>query len=193
MNLDLTSLEKAIAQLADALDTYYDETIQKSPKHKKHMRSAVIQSFEFTYEITLKMIKRHLGMALFNPAEVASMNFKDIIREAYKKDLIRSDVSVWDQYRKNRGITSHTYDEEKAQYVFEAASEFLHEAQYVLSSLQDGHAVPSPISKRPTKNDIESEITKLESRLRDLNAELKKTKSSKADISTKNLHKTSRS
>ena len=191
MSLDLTSLEKAIAQLADALDTYYDEITQKSPKHKKHMRSAVIQSFEFTYELTLKMLKRYLGAALFNPEAVTSMNFKDVIREAYKKNLIRSDVSVWDQYRENRGITSHTYDEGKAQEVFEAASEFLHEARYVLSSLQNAQSVSSQMSERATKKALESEIIKLQSRLRDL------TKLDDADDvnsnSAKNSSKTSRS
>lgn len=187
MKLDLMSLEKAIVQLADALDTYHDEVTQKNPKYKKHMRSAVIQSFEFTYELTLKMIKRYLGLALFNPAEVASMNFKDIIREAYKKDLVRSDVSVWDQYRENRGITSHTYDEEKAQDVFEAASAFLHEAQYVLSSLQNVQSVSSLTSKRVTKEDLESEITTLQSRLRDLVAKLENTKDANADSSTKKI------
>ena len=193
MNLDFTALEKAVDQLADALDTYNDEIIQKNPRHKKHMRSAVIQSFEFTYELTLKMIKRYLEMALFNPTEATSMNFKDIIRAAYKKDLVRSDVSVWEQYRENRGITSHTYDEEKAQDVFEAASEFLHEAKYVLSSLQNAQSASSSMSKRATKKDLESEITKLQSRLRDLVANLEDAKSANANDSVKKPSKTSRS
>ena len=168
MDLDLSPLEKAVAQLADALDAYNDEIIQKTPRYKKHMRSAVIQSFEFTYELTLKMIKRYLKTALFNPAAAASMNFKDVIREAYKKNLVNSDVSVWEQYRENRGITSHTYDEEKAQDVFEAASEFLHEARHVLSSLKNAQSALSSASTRVPDKDLESEITTLQSRLRDL-------------------------
>ena len=159
MNLDLTSLEKAVAQLADALDTYHDEITQKSPRYKKHIRIAVIQSFVFTYELTLKMIKRHLDMTLFNPAAATSMNFKGVIREAYKKDLIRSDVSVWEQYRENRGITSHTYDEEKAQDVFKAASEFLHEAKYALASLQNAQVISSSASQQVTKKkDLEEDV-----------------------------------
>lgn len=170
MNLNLTSLEKAIAQLADALDAYNEEMIQKSPRFKKHMRSAAIQSFEFTYELALKMIKRYLQMTLSSPAAVTSMNFKDVIREARKKDLVRADVSVWEQYRENRGITSHTYDEKKAQDVFEAASEFLHEAKYVLSSLQNAQSAPSAASQGATEGHLESEIARLQSRLRELEA-----------------------
>ena len=166
MNLDLSSLEKAIVQFADALDAYHDDEIaQKRPKYKKHMRSAVIQSFEFTYELTLKMIKRYFELELFNPAAATSMNFKDIIREAYKKDLIRSDVSVWEQYRENRGITSHTYNEEKAQDVFEAASKFLNEAKYVLDSLQNAQL--SSLTSQRAK-DLESKSAKQPSQLRDL-------------------------
>lgn len=168
MKLEFTSLENAISQLAYALDAYNDKAIQKNPKYKKLMRSAAIQSFEFTYELTLKMIKRYLSVALSNSKTVASMNFKDVIREAYKRDLVLSDVSVWDQYRENRGITSHTYNEEKAQDVFEATSEFLHEAQYVLSSLHGAQSAQSMMSEGQTRKDLESQIAKLESQLRDL-------------------------
>ncbi len=192
MSLDVTSLAKAINQLENALDAYY-ELIQEKPKYKIYMRGAVIQAFEFTYEMTLRMIKRHLGMTLFNPAEVASMNFKDIVREAYKKNLIRSDVYYWDQYRKNRGITSHTYNEEKAQCVFEAASDFLLEAQYTLSSLQNAQADSPPITPKSARKNIEFEIKRLQSKLRDIDADSKKTKNSKVDTTTKNTRKISRS
>lgn len=183
MSLDLSSLENAVGQFKDALDTYYDETIQNSPKYKKYMRSAVIQSFEYTYELTFKMIKRYLGAVMSNPAETASMSFKDIIREAYKRDLVCSDVSVWDQYRENRGITSHTYDEEKAQDVFEAASVFLHDAQFVLSSLQDAKSVTSD------KKDPESGNASLQSGLRDLADDLEN--ANDADGPAKKSFKTS--
>lgn len=191
MKLDLTSLEDAISQLAYALDAYNDAAIQKNPKYKKLVRSAAIQSFEFTYELALKMIKRYLGAALSNSKTVASMNFKDVIREAYNRDLVLSDVSVWDQYRENRGITSHTYNEEKAQDVFEAASEFLHEAQYVLSSLHSAQSAQSAMSKEQTRKDLESQIAKLESQLRDLDhKDVKDTREIGKHVRNK-LHKTS--
>ena len=159
MSLDYTSLERAVIQLKQALDSYNDDVIQNNPIYKKQMRSAVIQAFEFTYELTFGMIKRHLRMSMSNPAAVDSMNFKDIIREAYKNSLVSSDLSVWEYYRENRGITSHTYDEKNAQKVFESASEFLDEARYVLSSLQ--YAKP----KKSRKEDLQVRIAELKAKL----------------------------
>ena len=48
------------------------------------------------------------------------MSFKAIMRGAFRRGLVGSEVSTWDQYRKLRGTTSHTYNARKAQMVFES-------------------------------------------------------------------------
>ncbi len=136
MGIDLTSLENAVDQLKSALDTYSDDIIQKNPIYKKHMRSAVIQAFAITYEATFKMIIRYLNMSSHD-LSANHMSFNEIIRLAYKKTLVKSKLLVWKQYREKRGITSHTYDEAKAQDVFGIAPAFLDEARYVLSSIRE--------------------------------------------------------
>ena len=65
------------------------------------------------------------------------MTFNNFIREAFDKGLLRSDVTVWRDYRKKRGATDHTYDEEKAQEIFEIIPDFLKEVQYALARLQE--------------------------------------------------------
>ena len=107
------------------------------PHTKQYFRSATIQAFEYTYELAFKMIKRRIGMSLGNPNEIDSMTFNDVMRMAYGKNITRSDASVWCKYRDQRGTTSHTYDEDKAQKVFESAADFLDEARYVLYRLQE--------------------------------------------------------
>ena len=79
------------------------------PALKLHLRAAAIQAFEFTYELSFKMVKRHLEQVSPNPAELDEMSFRAIMREAFRRGLVRSEVSVWNQYRKMRGTTSHTY------------------------------------------------------------------------------------
>lgn len=137
MNLELTSLEKAISQLKGSLDMYNSELAESIPDTKKYFRSAAIQAFEYTYELVFKMIRRRIAVSLGNPKEIDDMTFNDLIRTAYGKNIVKSDVSVWCEYRKKRGITSHTYDEDKAQKVFESAVSFLDEARYALSRLQE--------------------------------------------------------
>lgn len=137
MNLELTSLEKAVSQLKGSLDMYNSELAESMPHTKQYFRSATIQAFEYTYELAFKMIKRRIVLSLENPSEIEDMTFNDIIRISYGKNIVKSDVSVWCEYRKQRGITCHTYDEDKAQKVFESATNFLDEARYVLYRLQE--------------------------------------------------------
>ncbi len=135
--LDLTPLENAVAQLEESLEIYHSDIASDHPHLKRHLRAAVIQAFEFTYELSFKMLKRYLKLASANPAEIDNMSFRDIIREGYKQGLLRSELSVWTRFRQNRGTTSHTYNEEKAEDVFESTQEFLFEARDFLGRLHE--------------------------------------------------------
>ena len=137
MKLDLTTLENAIAQLEEALDIYHSDLVVSHPHLKSHLRAAVIQAFEFTYELVFKMIRRYLELASANPAEIDKLVFNDVIRDAYRQALLRSELPVWREFRRNRGTTSHAYNEEKAQEVFESIPDFLQEARYVLDQLHE--------------------------------------------------------
>ena len=137
MKLDLTPLEDAVAQLEEALDIYHSDVALTDPRLKRHLRAAVIQAFEFTYELSFGMLKRYLELASANPAEIDEMVFNDVIREAYGQALLRSELPAWLEFRRNRGTTSHTYNEEKAQEVFASVSDFLQEARYLLNRLQE--------------------------------------------------------
>ena len=136
MSLDLGSLEKAITQLEEALTLYDRASAEDNPLLQKHMRAATIQAFEFTYEIAFKMIKRYLEKTFASPETVMDMTFSNVIREAFGRDLVCSDISVWRKYRQNHTITSHTYNEDKAQKVFEGMNNFLQDMQYTLTQLQ---------------------------------------------------------
>ncbi|MCE2497475.1 MAG: HI0074 family nucleotidyltransferase substrate-binding subunit [Nitrosopumilaceae archaeon] len=136
MKLDLTSLENAVDQLGEAL-IFYDQESGKSDMMQRQLRAATIQAFEFTYEITVKMLRRHLEAVSDSPEAVDGMSFSDIIREAYRLGLVPSDVTVWREYRKNRTITSHTYDVTKALQVFGSIPGFLEEARYVMGKLRE--------------------------------------------------------
>ena len=57
MKLDLTPLEDAVAQLEEALDIYHSDLALDHPRLKRHLRAAVIQAFEFTYELSFRMLK----------------------------------------------------------------------------------------------------------------------------------------
>ena len=136
MRLDLTPLDDAIAQLEEALEFHGSNLASRNPALKLHLRAAAIQAFEFTYELSFKMLKRHLEQVSENPDRFDQASFSDIMREAFRRGLVQAELPVWKKYRKQRGTTSHTYDGDKARAVFESVPDFLLEARYLRDRLR---------------------------------------------------------
>ena len=135
MKLDLTPLENAVAQLEDGLVQYDSHIVHEFPQIRNQMRAGAIQAFEFTYELSVGMIKRHLEQVSANPGEIEQLSFRDLIRRAWQQGLLRSELDAWMRYRANRGTTSHTYNNERAERVFQGIPEFLEEARHILKEL----------------------------------------------------------
>lgn len=101
------------------------------------MRAGAIQAFKFTYELSHKMLKRYLENTEPSPDVIESMDFETLIRTGNEKGLLMSDVVIWKSYRAKRGTTSHTYNEEKAEVVFENIPLFLAEVKHLLKTLKE--------------------------------------------------------
>ena len=136
MALDLTSLRLAIAQTDEALEFCRSDLAKDTPRLALHLRAAAIQAFEFTYELSYKTLKRYLEETEPHPASVEEMSFNDLIRRAYEAGLLQAELSEWRVFRKQRGTTSHTYDESKAQDVFDGIPDFLKEARFLLNEIE---------------------------------------------------------
>lgn len=130
MKLDLSSLEKAIKSLEEALLEY------KKDLKNRFVRDASIQRFEYTYELTHKMLKRYLEMSEPSAEVIEEMSFPQLIRTGSEKGLLKNAWPTWRKYRDARNMTSHTYDEKKAYEVFEVVPLFLKDAQYLLDQLK---------------------------------------------------------
>lgn len=135
--LDTSALERAILQLQQSLAYYHSDLIQSDPGLVLQLRAAAIQAFEFTYELSWKMLKRYLEMTHPDPQEIEAMSFGDLIRTGCERGLLLSDISQWKQFRYERSITSHTYDEHKSIMVFQGIPAFLKEAVYLADQLKN--------------------------------------------------------
>jgi nucleotidyltransferase substrate binding protein (TIGR01987 family) len=93
--------------------------------------AGVIQTFEFVYEISVKMVKRRVELDALVPGEIDGLGFRDLLRVAAESGLV-GDASAWFQYRQMRDITAHTYDHEKAEQVRQGLSGFLIDADALL-------------------------------------------------------------
>lgn len=129
MRLDFHSLKKAIKSLERAI-----VRTQRAPLDEE-LRDAVIQRFEYTYDLACKMMKRQIEQESPNPAEIDRLSFKDLLRTAAEKGII-SEVEQWIVYRDQRNITSHTYDEAEAKSVYKTALKFYRDAEILLSNLE---------------------------------------------------------
>ena len=135
MELDFSPLQKAIEQLQKSLDYANSPQAKSDPGLFEQLRNSVIQCFEFTYELSHKMLKRYLKERSASPDDVELSTFADLIRTGNEQLLLRSDWSRWKVYRQARTNSSHTYDEDKAIAVYQIAPEFLEEAQYLYQKI----------------------------------------------------------
>ncbi len=135
MTIDITSLQNAIAQLERAIGYARSDVAASDPGLQEQLRNSVIQCFEFTYELSHKMLKRYLESTSASPQEIDLITFSDLIRTANEKALLRSDWGRWRTFRQARTDSSHTYDRVKAEAVFAIAPDFLEEAKFLAASI----------------------------------------------------------
>ena len=134
MSLDYSPLKNAITQLEKSLE-YANSPLAQDPGLFEQLRNSVIQCFEFTYELSHKMLKRYLEATAANPAEIDFGSFQNLIRTGSEKSLLRSDWSRWKEFRQARTDSSHAYDEKKAEEVYRIAPDFLLEARHLYRQL----------------------------------------------------------
>lgn len=118
MAVSLNELEKAITALNKALDSEKNDLV----------RDATIQRFEFCIELSWKSAKKLMGTATNSP--------KQVIREM-AQDQIIDDVSLWLKAIDQRNLSSHTYNEELAEEVYNFAKLFFPKLSQLLLKLKN--------------------------------------------------------
>lgn len=129
--IDFSPLSGAVKQLTSALEE------QAREPDRKLLRAGLIQTFEYTYELSHKMLRRYLASIDPSPAAIEYLTFEDLIRRGDEAGLVQSPVAVWKGFREARSITSHTYNEGKADEVMLKIPAFHSEVVFLLRQLQE--------------------------------------------------------
>ena len=129
--LNLDSLKNALQRFSEALQAYDID------KTNTLYRDACIQRFEFSYELSHKMLKRFLELTAATPSDFDEMAFPNLIRTANERGLLLNNWERWRDFRHARNISSHTYDESKALQVMAILPDFLIEAQALMRELEN--------------------------------------------------------
>ena len=136
MPLELGSLRKAIPAFAGVLAKSDDAEFMRmmDEEARNAIRAGVIQHFEFTYELCWKFIKRWLEMNI-SPAIADGVTRRELFRLALENRLI-TDIEQWMRYHEARNLTSHTYEPEIAERVYNTAHDFAPDAARLLRALE---------------------------------------------------------
>lgn len=107
--MDVERLQERIAEFLQALSQL--EKATKQP-FDEFIRDAVIQRFEFTHELGWKMLKLRL-----EAEDIFVKTPRETLQEAFQAGLIQ-DGNAWSDLQKKRNLTSHTYDKDLADQVY---------------------------------------------------------------------------
>ena len=131
MELITEPLEKALSTLKESWVEYQKDMTNT------FIRDSVIQRFEYTFELSHKILRRFLAETESSRAEISEMFFNDIIRLGCKRGLLLNDLETWNKYRKSRNLTSHNYDEYNADNIAVIIPIFIEEIDYELTKIKE--------------------------------------------------------
>ncbi|MGN0031776.1 MAG: HI0074 family nucleotidyltransferase substrate-binding subunit [Candidatus Gastranaerophilaceae bacterium] len=127
--IDLTPFENAINTLDEIIVRYDKESYDNA------IRDAVIQRFEYTYSLAIKMLVRFLQNQATDLPD--ALTFNETIRKANQLGLLLSNLEKWTDYRQKRNMTSHTYEETIANAVVSVVKDFQNDVHFLLKALKE--------------------------------------------------------
>lgn len=133
--LDITGLKRALVaytKMMKFINKLESKSEEETDDYEKHVaQAALIQHFEFSYELAWKFMQRFLereGIEVGRSKRV-------IFREALQMHLIK-DFEEWIKYTDARNETSRTYDEAVAEEVGIVARKFFPEFERFIETLE---------------------------------------------------------
>ena len=94
------------------------EQVINAPEENDYKLDAIIKRFEFTYELSWRLLKAYLE---YNGIDAKAP--RDCFKEAFAAGVIE-DGEGWIDMLEDRNITSHTYNEEDARVICRRISDF---------------------------------------------------------------------
>jgi nucleotidyltransferase substrate binding protein (TIGR01987 family) len=126
-----------VSQLSNALKTLQEAIVEyDKDKNNSFVRDSLVKRFEYTYEFSIRMLKRYLSATQADISQDELVSFKKLIRIGLDKKLLKSSVEKWSEYRDARNLTSHTYKLKNAESVISVAFDLAKEVEEYVSELE---------------------------------------------------------
>lgn len=143
MPLDAASLRNAVSRLREGLERHRAEAADEQ------LRDGLIQRFEFTYELSHKMLRRYLQETSPSSEEAARMSFAELIRAGNAQGLLRAEWPTWRHFRDIRTRTTHPYDAGTASVVVAEIPAFLEEVEVSLRRIEQAVGTMARVTLLP--------------------------------------------
>jgi len=135
MKMDLTPLEKALAQLEESLQILDSKVWGDNDASRRNHERGAVQAFEFTYEVALNLLRRQMNEIAGGSTKINRLEFMDFLRAAADHDFI-PDAERFFDYREKRNLTSNNYDEEMMRQMLAILDPFAQDVRFLLGQLQ---------------------------------------------------------
>lgn len=128
--LDLSILKRCIDTLKNCTNDYKNA---KDETTKEYISDACVKRFEYTVETSWKMMKKFLKLEYGKTDKELTMNNIFRLMEGY--GFIKS-WEAWRNYYDKRNDTSHEYNKEKAQEIFQWVDQLAEDSTYLFEKLE---------------------------------------------------------
>lgn len=108
-----SNYKKALQKLSEAVE-YVNENVSDTETLDEILKEGLIQRFEYTHELAWNVMRDYA----FYQGNSMVGGSRDATREAFKLQLIE-DGDTWMEMIGSRNLTSHTYNEETANDIFQ--------------------------------------------------------------------------
>ena len=128
------SLETPLQKLNNTLNRL-EEILEQPLEEHDFILDATIQRFEFCIELTWKSLKH-----LLHSHGIEKHSPRELLQEAYAAGWL-SNEKIWLQMMKDRNLTSHTYEHDRALEIY-------HHIQEYYPEMRKTYAVMESLTKK---------------------------------------------
>lgn len=140
--MDKDVIDRGYTQTSEALARLAEVTVKYPTTQDEMIRDALIQRFEFSYELLWKLFRKIHILRGVERSKVRAAY--ECIAEAGAAGWLKN-RAMWEQMREDRNVTSHEYDRSAATVVAQrVCSEYLPEMQRVLTYLKEHYIDKTP-------------------------------------------------
>lgn len=143
--MDKDVINRGYHQTGEALARLEEAVIRYTAEPDEMIRDALIQRFEFSYELLWKLFRK-IHLMRGKPRSSVRAPY-EAIAEAGAAGWLK-DRALWEQMREDRNVTSHEYDRTRANLVAtRIGRDYLPEMQRVLAYLKTNYIDRTPYDR----------------------------------------------